>query len=127
MASEKPWLMPHSVPGTSDVFKDQFPETRRLLMELHGHRSYQFEYLKPGTKPTPFDFDKAKIDPEVGHRIHSVYDAVKADPPEASMRMVLCDGKWRLVTQSKQPVVKPKGAAVSFPGLAAPAEDDAEE
>ena len=39
---------------------------------------------------------------EHGRRIHTVVDAVSKDPPEPDMRMVLVDGKWRLMTNTVQ-------------------------
>lgn len=73
-------------------FKDQFPETRKKSMQLHAKRSYDYEYLKPGTKPEPFDFSKLEARTEHGSAIHSVVDAVSSDPPQPDMRMVLVDG-----------------------------------
>ena len=35
-----------------------------------------------------------------GENIHNVVDAVKKSPPTPDMRMVLVDGKWRLMTNT---------------------------
>ena len=61
------------------------------MMCAHANRAAQFEYLQPKTDPVPFDFEKYK------KRIHNVVDSVKIDPPIETMRMVLIDGKWRLM------------------------------
>ena len=37
---------------------------------------------------------------ERGRRIHTVVDAVLKDPPQPDMRMVLIDGKWKLMTNT---------------------------
>ena len=39
----------------------------------------------------PFDTERHQ------RRIHNVVDSVANDPPLETMRMVLVDGKWRLV------------------------------
>ena len=70
------------------MFQDQYPETRKHMMKLHAKRAADYEYLKPGQEPTPFDWTSA--------RSHTVYEAVKQNPPIETMRMVLIDGKWRL-------------------------------
>ena len=72
------------------VFQDQFPETRKNMMRLHAERAAEYEYLKPGAEPVPFDWDANKA------QIYNVVDSVKNNPPIDSMRMVLVDGKWRL-------------------------------
>ena len=71
-------------------------------------RAARYEYLQPkgtpGGDPMPFDFEKygTKGDgskpPE--KRIHNVVDAVEKDTKGGSlpMRMVLIDGKWKLMT-----------------------------
>ena len=89
-------------------FLDQFPESRKMMMQLHAKRAARYEYLQPkgtpGGDPMPFDFEKygTKGDglkpPE--KRIHNVVDAVEKDTEGGSlpMRMVLIDGKWKLMT-----------------------------
>ena len=79
------------------VFKDQFPETRKKMMWAHAKRAAKFEYLPPGGAPVPFDSEKH------AHRIHNCVDAVAHDPPAPDMRMVLVDGKWRLMKTGTVP------------------------
>ena len=79
-----------------------------MMMQLHAKRAARYEYLQPkgtpGGDPMPFDFEKygTKGDgskpPE--KRIHNVVDAVEKDTKGGSlpMRMVLIDGKWKLMT-----------------------------
>ena len=70
-----------------------YPETRKMLMQQHAARAAQYEYLKPGASQAPFDF------PPPGKRVHSVYDAVakEAEKRESNVRMVLRDGRWRMM------------------------------
>ena len=61
-------------------------------MQMHGKRAYDFEYLKPGGKPVPFNFGMLDQKTDHGSAVHAVVDAVKCDPPQPDMRMVLVDG-----------------------------------
>ena len=65
--------------------------TRKKTMQLHGRRAAQFEYLKPGSEPVPFESEKHT------KRIFNVVDAIAAEAEAAGMKMVLRDGKWRLM------------------------------
>ena len=54
-----------------------FPETRKLLMQLHAQRAAEFEYLKPDAKPVPYNKDEQPKD-----TFRSVFiDGACADPP----------------------------------------------
>ena len=61
------------------------------MMRLHAMRAAEFEYLKPDQQPKPFDAEKHKT------RCHNLVDSVYNDPSCEGRRMVLRDGKWRLM------------------------------
>ena len=77
------------------VEQTAFPETRKMLTQLAARRAAAFEYLEEGGSQATFD--KARhLD---GGRVHNVVDAIaeEAKHKSTTTRMIMVDGRWRMV------------------------------